>query len=205
MKRRTFIQSLAAVLSLPAGGALPLRSATAALPTAAAAVPNKARFWAIYMSSLHGECTPQTLHNLLHIPKVDAKRYVSQLIAYGVIKPSPLLQKTATELVKTKNDSLMEKVKKRSDMKAQAKADKPPIDKAEIRKAVDTTDDDYDEVEYSEEFSDSEPEDAIDDLQLEGESTDMETDAENDPLEVGQSEAIDTKIQESDLTPTPSS
>jgi len=187
MKRRIFIQSLAAAFSLPAVGALPMQSAAASLPTAAAAVPTKARFWAIYMSSLHGECTPQTLHNLLHIPKTDAKRYVSQLIADGVIKPNPLLQRTATELVKSKNENLLDKVKKRSEMKAQAKANKTPIDKAEISKAVDATDDTYEEVAYSEEFSDGELEDAIDDLQLEGESTYMETDAEND------------------ITPTPSS
>ena len=131
MKRRTFIQSLAAALSMPAAGSLTVTSAGASVPTAAAAVPTKARFWAIYMSSLHGECTPQTLHNLLHIPKVDAKRYVSQLIADGVIKPNPLLQRTATELVKSKNENLMEKVKKRSEMKAKAKAEPLEVHKAE--------------------------------------------------------------------------
>jgi len=182
MKRRTFIQSLAAVLSLPAGGAIPLRSATAALPTAAAAVPTKARFWAIYMSSLHGECTPQTLHNLLHIPKVDAKRYVSQLIADGVIKPNPLLQRTATELVKSKNDSLLEKVKKRSEMKAKAKKDNPLLDKTEINKAVDANDNTYDEVKYLEEFSDSETEAAPTDQHLENKS------AENEIIHVEQTE-----------------
>jgi len=131
MKRRTFIQSLAAALTMPAAGSLTLTSAGASVPTAVAAVPAKARFWAIYMSSLHGECTPQTLHNLLHIPKVDAKRYVSQLIADGVIKPNPLLQRTATELVKSKNENLMEKVKKRSEMKAKAKAEPLEVHKAE--------------------------------------------------------------------------
>lgn len=131
MKRRTFIQSLAAALSMPAAGSLTVTSASASVPTAAAAVPTKARFWAIYMSSLHGECTPQTLHNLLHIPKVDAKRYVSQLIADGVIKPNPLLQKTAAELVKSKNENLLEKVKKRSEMKAKAKTE--PLDVHKVK------------------------------------------------------------------------
>ena len=86
MDRRTFIQSLAALLSLPANPVASLRSATAALP-AATVVPTKARSWAAYISALHGECTPQTLQNLLHIPEVDAKKYVSQLIVEGIIKP----------------------------------------------------------------------------------------------------------------------
>jgi len=122
MNRRRFIQSLAAVLSLPANATLSLRSATAALPTAAA-VPANARFWAIYMSALHGECTPKTLQNLLHIPEVDAKKYVSHLIADGVIKPNPLLQRSVSNFVKSNDESLLDKVKKRFEMKGQAEAE----------------------------------------------------------------------------------
>lgn len=117
MKRRRFIQSLVAVFSLPGSATLSLRSASAALP-AASAVPTKARFWAVYMSGLHGECTPQTLQNLLHIPEVDARRYVSQLIADGVIKPNPLLQKSVSKLLRPTEDSPLETLKKRLDMKA---------------------------------------------------------------------------------------
>lgn len=129
MRRRTFIQSLAAAFTLPAiGPALSVPAASSAVSASAVsagvAVPAKARFWAIYMSSLHGECTPQTLQNLLHIPGADAKKYIGQLIADGIIKPNPLLQRTATELVKSRNDNLLEKVKKRSEMKAHARADK---------------------------------------------------------------------------------
>lgn len=129
MRRRTFIQSLAAAFTLPAiGPALSVPAASSAVSAGAVstgvAVPAKARFWAIYMSSLHGECTPQTLQNLLHIPGADAKKYIGQLIADGIIKPNPLLQRTATELVKSRNDNLLEKVKKRSEMKAHARADK---------------------------------------------------------------------------------
>ncbi len=120
MKRRIFIQSLAAVFALPAAPALSLSGASAAAPTAAVAVPTQARFWAIYMSALHGECTPQTLTNLLHIPETDAKRYVGQLIADGVIKPNPLLQNTVSELVKPKDDSLIDKAKKRLEKKSEA-------------------------------------------------------------------------------------
>ena len=111
MNRRRFLQSLAAVISLPAGAGLSLKPATAALPTAAA-VPAKARFWAIYMSGLHGECTPQTLQNLLHIPEVDAKKYISHLIADGVIKPNPLLQKSVSKVLQSTEDGPFDKVKR---------------------------------------------------------------------------------------------
>lgn len=121
MKRRRFIQSLAAAFSLPALPALSLQTASAAVPTAAA-VPTQARFWAIYMSGLHGECTPQTLQNLLHIPEIDAKRYVGQLIADGVIKPNPIVQRTASNLLKGNDDQLSNTVKERFEMKRQTGA-----------------------------------------------------------------------------------
>jgi len=119
MNRRRFTQSLAAVLSLPAMPSLALRStATAAVP-AAAAVPTQARFWAIYISALHGDCPPQTLQTLLNVPAQEAKSYLSQLIAEGVIKPNPLLKNTVRELVKTDQDSVIDRFKKRLEMKAQ--------------------------------------------------------------------------------------
>ncbi len=117
MNKRRFIQSLVAVFSLPANPILSLRSATVAIPTAMA-VPARARSWAVYISALHGECTPQTLQNLLHIREVDAKKYIIQLIAEGVIKPNPLLQRSVSKLLKTNDDSLLDKVKKRLEMKA---------------------------------------------------------------------------------------
>ena len=120
MNRRRFLQSLAAVFTLPAGASLSLPSISAVAP-AAVAVPTKARFWAIYMSSLHGECTPQTLQNLLHIPGSDAKKYVGQLIADGVIKPNPLLKQSVSKIMQGKDDTLLDKVKKRSEMKSDAK------------------------------------------------------------------------------------
>ena len=119
MNRRRFIQSLVAVFSLPANPALSLQSVTTALP-AAVAVPAHARSWAVYMSTLHGECTPRALQNLLNIPEIDAKRYVSRLIADGVLKPNPLLQKSVSEIVKTIENSPLDKVKRRLDMKARA-------------------------------------------------------------------------------------
>ncbi|MGI9351528.1 MAG: hypothetical protein ACR2O3_08190 [Rhizobiaceae bacterium] len=119
MNRRTFIQSLVAVFFLPANPIASLRSATATFP-AASVVPAKARSWAVYISALHGECTPQTLQNLLHIPEVDAKKYISQLIVDGIIKPNTFLQSSISNLVKTKDDNLLDKVKYRLEMKTQA-------------------------------------------------------------------------------------
>ena len=126
MNRRRFIQSLAAVFSLPAVLAPSLRAASAAIP-AATSVPTQARFWAIYMSGLHGECTPQTLQNLLHIPATDAKRYVTSLIADGVIKPHGLLQSPVSELIKPRENSLLDSVKERLDMKAQDEPVQPDV------------------------------------------------------------------------------
>lgn len=133
MNRRRFIQSLVAVFSLPANPILSLRSATASLPTAMA-VPARARSWAVYISALHGECTPQTLQNLLHIPEVDAKKYISQLIADGAIKSNPLLQRSVSKFVESNDDSLLDKVKKRLEMKARSE-----LEETETCEAVDAS------------------------------------------------------------------
>jgi hypothetical protein len=119
MNRRSFVQSLVAVFSLPANPTVSLRAVTTALP-AAAAIPAEARSWAVYMSTLHGECTPRALQSLLNIPEIDAKRYLSHLIADGVLKPNPLLQKSVSEIVKTIENSPLDKVKSRLEMKARA-------------------------------------------------------------------------------------
>lgn len=116
MNRRKFIQSLAAVFALPAAPKLAVGSVGMAAP-AVATVPKQARFWAIYMSALHGECTPQTLQNLLHIPEADSKRYVSQLITDGVIKPNPLLENAVSELVRPKDESFAQQVNRRFEKK----------------------------------------------------------------------------------------
>jgi hypothetical protein len=39
------------------------------------------------------------LQSLLNIPEVDARRYVSHLIADGVLKPNPILQKVRSPAV----------------------------------------------------------------------------------------------------------
>ncbi|MEM1039963.1 MAG: hypothetical protein AAGI12_10900 [Pseudomonadota bacterium] len=103
-----------------------LTSARAALPTAAA-VPNQARFWAIYISALHGECTPKTLQNLLHIPEVDAKRYIGQLVADGVIQPSALLQNSVSKILKNNETGLVENAPERPELKASSPSGDPPL------------------------------------------------------------------------------
>ncbi len=155
MNRRRFIQSLVAVSAVPVAPALSLRTATAAIPIATA-VPAKARFWAIYISALHGECTPETLQNLLHIPPVDAKSYIAKLITEGVIKPNPLLQKSATNLVKNNERGLREKIQDRLDMKAKAKPQEAEVtDTAEV---TDPTEDSIDDTQSLESASELEPE-----------------------------------------------
>ena len=138
MNRRRFIQSLAAVFTVPTGSVFALKPAAAAA-SSAVAVPTQARFWAIYITGLHGECTPQTLQNMLHIPEVDAKRYIGQLLADGVIKPTPVLQRAVTELAKPREDGLLDKVKKRLEKKhnaGQAEAVKAEATKSEISESA---------------------------------------------------------------------
>jgi len=109
MNRRTFLQSLAVSLTLPAVPALSLKPAPAALPAAAspatasasaAALASKARFWAIYMHGVQGYCTPATLGAMLSIPEAEAKSHVTRLVAEGVIRPNPLLRKPVAKVVK---------------------------------------------------------------------------------------------------------
>lgn len=162
MNRRRFIQSVVAVFSLPAMPSLAFRSVAPAAP-AAVAVPTQARFWGIYMTALHGECPPHALQTLLNVPAADAQKYVTQLVAEGVIKPNPLLQKSVSQLVKSNDDSLLGKIKKRLDMKAQA---------------------DREEVEVSETIDDFEDLDAEPELAAELPETDLEVAVEDSVAEL---------------------
>jgi hypothetical protein len=112
MNRRSFIQSVAALVSLPANPLLSLQPAGAAV-AAASVVPAEARSWAIYMHNLHGECPPRALQALLNIPEVDASRYLKQLVADGVIRPNPLLKKSVSRLVKPTHSSLPDEAMQR--------------------------------------------------------------------------------------------
>ena len=112
MDRRTFIRSLAAALTLPATPGLSFKPAMAALPAAgtsstaaSAAAPvtamaTKARFWAIYMYGVQGNCTPATLSTVLGIPETQAGGYLTRLVADGTIRPNAILRKAVTKVVK---------------------------------------------------------------------------------------------------------
>jgi len=123
MNRRKFIQSLAAAFTLPAVSpalaslpAAPLATTSGA--TSATAMATKARFWAIYMHGLQGNCTPATLSTVLGIPETQARGYVSRLVAEGVIKPNPLIKKTVSKLVKSDDEGLISKARQRLEMKS---------------------------------------------------------------------------------------
>lgn len=136
MNRRIFIQSVAAVLSVPGKIALPLPAAAGAVSNVAA-VPSEARHWAIYMSQLHGECPPHTLQTMLNISAGDAKRYVGQLVADGTIKPNPILKRAVSKLMKSDDTSLLEKVKERLELKARTTDEEPLADQKEANPADD--------------------------------------------------------------------
>jgi hypothetical protein len=76
------------------------------------------RFWAIYMSGLHGECTPAALQQVAGIPAAEAKGYLTRLVADGVIRPNPLLSKTVAGLFRREGDGVLEKIRERLEMKA---------------------------------------------------------------------------------------
>ncbi len=80
MNRRQFTAGLGALAAAPA---LPVNALTSA--PAAGAIPNTARFWAIYMSHLHGICTPEALAKISGVTLNAAKGYLNAMISDGVI------------------------------------------------------------------------------------------------------------------------
>ncbi|MEL6966716.1 MAG: hypothetical protein AAGM04_04975 [Pseudomonadota bacterium] len=179
MNRRRFLQSAAALLALPAGAKLSL-SAPALPVSSAAAVPNQARFWAIYMSGLHGECTPQALQTLLNIPATDANRYIGQLVAEGVLKPNPLLKQAANRLMKGDGEGLWDRIKARARRKIEA--DGPARDETLIEPEtvhLDTPLNDAEEVSAEEEGPQVELDVSDDDPEQDGRSESFDEDAED--------------------------
>ena len=71
MDRRTFTKTLAAAMIPPA-----MPSVALAAPTAAVSVASQARYWAIYVNSLHGQCTLRALQVMLNIPPAQAEGYL---------------------------------------------------------------------------------------------------------------------------------
>lgn len=96
MNRRQFTTALGAAAAAPA---LPLKAMTAA-PVASTAVPNGARFWAIYMSHLHGTCSPQTLATMTGLDVSVAQTHLTKLISDGVLKPTNLFGRMAASNTK---------------------------------------------------------------------------------------------------------
>ena len=80
------MQMIGAALTIPM---MPTPAMAVAKP-AAVAVPSQARYWAIYMNSLHGECTPRALQTMLNITPDQATSYLNQLVADGVVKAHPM-------------------------------------------------------------------------------------------------------------------
>jgi len=151
---------------MPATSTLPLQSAAAAIP-GFAGVPAQARFWAIYTSGLHGECTPQTLQNMLNISQVDAKKYISQLIGEGVIKPNPIIQRTVSNVLTRNEDSVLDRFKKRVEMKGQVASRELKVSNAiEEDEGLDS------EFEMLDDFSD---------VEAENESQEAEVQASEEP------------------------
>jgi len=136
MNRRGFIQSLAAVLSLPANPLLSLRPAAAAIP-AAVEVPGHIKSWAVYMSNLHGECTPLALQRLLHIPEADAKTYVGRLIADGVLRPGPLLRESMRKFVNRGQDDFLDGFEEPLELDGELQPQSVAIENAESRHPAD--------------------------------------------------------------------
>ncbi len=89
MNRRQFTTALSALAAAPA---MPLKALTAA-PAVSAAIPNGARFWAIYMSQLHGTCTAKTLSTMTGLDVTSAQGFLSRMIGDGVITPTQLVSK----------------------------------------------------------------------------------------------------------------
>lgn len=105
MNRRQFTTGLAAVASAPA---LPLRAALPAASTAAA-VPNAARFWAIYMSHLHGSVSAKSISVMTGISQSEAQVHLTKLLADGVITPHNVFAQAAKATVQPKPSAKTEK------------------------------------------------------------------------------------------------
>lgn len=137
MNRRQFTTSLTAVAAAPA---LPVR-ALASAPAVATTVPNGARFWAIYMSHLHGNCSAKTLSTMTGMDIPAAQNCLTSLISDGVIKPTRLLGKVAESHANTaqKPSRWKERVKKFIDEKQEEIA--PPESEVDVEATNDETED----------------------------------------------------------------
>lgn len=91
MERRKF---LGASLAATAAAFAPLGAVKAVTPTAPVAAA--ARYWATYMTQLHGRCTPQMLGTMLRIDKAAAGSILQTLVANGALKPAQVIPSPVT-------------------------------------------------------------------------------------------------------------
>jgi hypothetical protein len=103
MNRRQFTTALAALAATPA---LPAKAITGLPAAAGAAISKPARFWAIYMSHLHGTCTPQVLAKAAKISPAVARSHLSSMVSQGILTPTNIAAKTvATQANPIQNTS----------------------------------------------------------------------------------------------------
>lgn len=88
MNRREFTRNMLAAATIPA---LPVPSLAKAQ---AVVVPKAARFWAIYMTHLHGDITPGMLTQMTGIAPAQTTAIRAKLIADNVIAPTGFIQKS---------------------------------------------------------------------------------------------------------------
>lgn len=87
MNRRDFTRTLMAAIAAPA---MPL---PAMAKPATVAVPNAARFWAIYMTRLHGDVTPGMLTQMTGLDPSQTSAIRAKLVADNVISPTGFIRK----------------------------------------------------------------------------------------------------------------
>jgi len=107
MNRREFLTTATAAAAIPALPAIPMPAATPE------AIPNAARFWAVYLANLHGDVSPGMLAKATGLSTARATAIRTDLIASKVLKPrlivaQPLAAKTVVpeKLVKTAQKTL---------------------------------------------------------------------------------------------------
>lgn len=98
MNRRRILQALAAATAVPA---LPAWPALSAQPVSS--MSTAARFWAIYLTRLHGDVTPAMLSTMTGIAPDHASAIRTRLIADKVIRPTGLTGKAITAVRARRN------------------------------------------------------------------------------------------------------
>jgi len=79
--------------------------------TAAVSIPNAARYWAIYMSNLHGDVSPGMLAKATGLSTARAAAIRTDLIAANVLKPTRIIAQTTATKVATQ-DNLIKSARK---------------------------------------------------------------------------------------------